>query len=109
VGLGAPKTAVITLRPDQGWAAVWQGTDGMDNGMLGIGIVASRPDRTQLKQTEGHALMLVPGDAGQTVTYHAGAGWTKHGFADAAAWNAYVRDFARRLASPLRIELENPK
>jgi hypothetical protein len=30
-------------------------------------------------------------------------GWTKYGFVDAEAWNAYKTDFARRLASPLEI------
>jgi hypothetical protein len=109
IGLGVPKNAGTTLSPDQGWAAVWQATEGKDNGMLGIGMVASSPERTQFKEALGHVLMLSPVDAGQTVTYYAGAGWTKHGFADTAAWNAYLQDFARRLASPLKIELKNPK
>jgi hypothetical protein len=40
------------------------------------------------------------------VTYYAGAGWDKSGdFPTAAAWEAYVDQAARRLASPVAVTL----
>jgi hypothetical protein len=39
--------------------------------------------------------------------YHAGFGWDQSGdFAGVADWDRYVDDFARRLASPLRVEVQ---
>ena len=38
--------------------------------------------------------------------YFTGAGWTKSGqFADRAAWETYVKDFAARVAQPLTISV----
>jgi hypothetical protein len=103
VGLGVPKSAEVTLRPEQGWAAVWQGTDGAGNGQLGIGLAAPRPAEANIRQEGDTALLLQPATSDHPVVYYAGAGWTKYGFPDAAAWNAYMIEFARRLASPLEI------
>jgi len=103
VGLGVPKGTRPAFGTESGWAAVWQGTDGKGNGMLGVGMVASRLDQVRFTQAADHVLMLQPAIAGQTLVYYAGAGWSKYGFADAAAWNAYLDAFARRLASPLEI------
>lgn len=103
VGLGVPKSATATLRPQQGWGAVWQGTDGQDNGMLGLGMVTPRPNQIELKQTPDHLLMLTSVNSDQPLVCYAGAGWTKYGFADAAAWNTYLEEFAQRLVSPLEV------
>ncbi|MFM7182442.1 MAG: DUF4861 family protein [Verrucomicrobiales bacterium] len=104
-GLTVPKAAATTQREKDGWAAVWQTTDGKENGMLGIGLVATDRKIVKWEPSEARILILLPVTAGKTLVYHAGAGWSKHGFADAAAWNDYLEGFARRLASPLKIEL----
>jgi hypothetical protein len=70
---------------------------------LGVGIVTPQPDQVRFTQVADHVLMLAPTTPGQTLVYYAGAGWTKHGFADAAAWHAYLDEFSRLLASPLDV------
>lgn len=105
IGLGAPKGATTAMQPDRRWASVWQATDGRDNGMLGIGLVTPASDRMQMREVAYHVLMLLPAHSGKPLVYYAGAGWTKFGFADAAAWNAYLDEFAQRLASPLEVDL----
>jgi len=41
---------------------------------------------------------------GQPFVYYFGAGWSKSGdFADAAAWDAYVRSYAQKLKAPLKV------
>lgn len=42
-----------------------------------------------------------------TVVFYAGFGWQKSGqFASAAAWNAYLAEFAWHLASPLTVAVK---
>jgi hypothetical protein len=48
-------------------------------------------------------MLLTPAKTGEPVEYYVGAGWSKGGFADSAAWKAYLAGFAMRLKSPLRI------
>jgi unsaturated rhamnogalacturonyl hydrolase len=44
------------------------------------------------------------GAAGQALRLLLGAGWSKSGdFADGAAWETYVRNFAQKLKAPLKV------
>jgi hypothetical protein len=54
----------------------------------------------------GNNLLLVTARDGAPLRYYTGAGWTKSGqFADRAAWETYVKDFATRVAHPLTIQV----
>ncbi|MBN2578142.1 MAG: DUF4861 family protein [Pirellulales bacterium] len=87
----------------ENWATVWERTDGKDNGMLGLGLVM--PDGT-FKQIKGNALFLKQVEPGKSLTYYAGAGWSKGlDFKDRESWNAYVEHFLARLKSPLKVEV----
>ncbi len=71
--------------------------------MLAAGAFAGTADDDQ------NQLALVPVKDGQTVAYYVGAGWSRSGqFRDAAAWEAYLSDFAARTRSPLRVVLSGP-
>ena len=55
-------------------------------------------------EADGNVLVVTSVSAGSDVTYYAGAGWDKSGdFPTAAAWDAYVDQAARRLASPVTV------
>ncbi len=47
--------------------------------------------------------------AGKPATWYAGSAWDRGGdFTDAEAWDRQSEAFARRLASPLRVEVVAP-
>ena len=54
--------------------------------------------------TVGQQLTLGTAQAGKPFVYYFGAGWNKSGdFADGAAWQAYVRNYAQKLKAPLTV------
>jgi unsaturated rhamnogalacturonyl hydrolase len=58
----------------------------------------------------GNYFVLGKATVGQPITYYFGAGWSKSGdFPAAENWDAYVRDFAQRLKSPLVVIDEGPR
>jgi len=87
-----------------GWATVWEQTDGKDNGMLGLGLVLPGGE---LKKTSDHMLMVSKVKPGQPLVYYVGAGWSKGlDFKDKQSWTTYVKDFSERLRTPLRVEVQ---
>jgi hypothetical protein len=88
-----------------GWFSYWQAPQG-DNGSIGCAVVVPGAD--------GHAalpdqrLALAKARPGQDFVYYLGAGWSKGDFATAEAWQAYVRDYAARLAAPLKVSVDAP-
>lgn len=55
---------------------------------------------------EGHVLAYGTYNPGDTYTYYSGAGWSKWGFKDAAAWYNYVQQFAQKLQEPLKVTVK---
>ena len=55
---------------------------------------------------EGHVLAYGTYNPGDTYTYYSGAGWSKWGFKDAAAWYNYVQQFAQKLQEPLTVTVK---
>ena len=96
----ASTSGASSLAPDGSWATVWQPLDG-DNGTLGVALVATGP--VTLEQASEHVLASASVASGGVFAYYAGGGWSKGGFADNAAWNTYVADFAARVASPIKV------
>ena len=85
-----------------GWASYWEPADS-ENGSIGCGVIlpAGAQGYTVIDQQQ---LTLGTAQPGQPFVYYFGAGWSKSGdFADAAAWNAYVRDYAQKLKAPLKV------
>jgi hypothetical protein len=101
--------AVLTRDPDGRWMSFWE--ENKDGG-LGVAVLLEK-DATPAgfayeppaqKPGYGNNLLLVKARDGAPIRYYAGAGWTgSRQFADRAAWEAYVQDFAARIAHPLTI------
>jgi hypothetical protein len=88
------------------WASVWE-KGGGDAGFIPVGLVWSASSGGQFKQADGHALTVVELKANEPFVYYAGAGWSKGpDFPDAATWNAYLKTFAARVNSPLRVTVK---
>jgi len=99
------KGEVKADRP-AGWCRYWEKTD---DSYLGTGVVVSPSYLTDYKENRSpekdHSqLYMVTKPKQNTVVFYAGFGWQKSGqFASAAAWDAYLAEFAQRLASPLAV------
>ena len=103
--------AVLTKDPDGRWMSFWE--ENKDGG-LGIAVILENDvspagfayEAPAQKPGYGNNLLLVKAQDGAPIRYYTGAGWTgSKQFADRAAWEAYVKDFATRVAHPLTIKV----
>ncbi|TDN37556.1 DUF4861 domain-containing protein [Hymenobacter sp. UV11] len=89
-----------------GWFRYWEA---VDDSFLGTGVVVAPSAITDYEDhrspdKDANQLYIVTKPQQHTVVFYAGFGWTKSGqFASAAAWDAYLAEFAQRLASPLKV------
>lgn len=87
-----------------GWFRYWEA---IDDSFLGTGVVVAPAAITEYEDhrspdKDANQLYIVTKPQLRLVFY-AGFGWVKSGqFASAAAWDAYLAEFAQRLASPLK-------
>lgn len=92
-----------------GWFRYWEP---MDDAELGTGIVLDprrvleyRDYRTPQKD-QSHLLVFAR-PAPENLVFYAGFAWTKAGqIKTPAEWEAYLGDFARRLAAPLKVQVK---
>jgi len=106
VGLTEHKGFKRLAAPERGWIGVWDIADGKDNGHHATGIVFPPAAKVDLKEANDSALLLTPVKTNESVDYYVGAGWSKSGFDDSAAWQVYLAEFAARLKSPLRVTIK---
>jgi pectinesterase len=114
VGLGLTEhaqakgfaAATVTRDPDGRWMSVWE--ESKDGG-LGVAVILAHEtvaagyarEAADPRGNSNH-LLLVKAQDGMPVRYHTGAGWTRSGqFADRAAWETYVNEYAARALHPL--------
>jgi hypothetical protein len=97
-------TGEIKADRSAGWCRYWEK---IDDSYLGTGVVAAPSylldyqDHRSAKKDQSQ-LYMVARPRQNTVVFYAGFGWQKSGqFITAAAWDAYLAEFAQRLASPL--------
>lgn len=55
---------------------------------------------------DGHVLAISDYEPGTEYTYYWGSAWDKADIKDAAAWNAYVGEFAQKLRAPLTVTIK---
>jgi hypothetical protein len=99
------KGEVKADRP-AGWCRYWEK---VDDSYLGTGVVVPTSYLTDYQENRSaekdrSQLYMVTKPKQNRVVFYAGFGWQKSGqFASAAAWDAYLAEFAQRLASPLAV------
>ncbi|MEI8235363.1 MAG: glycoside hydrolase family 88 protein [Verrucomicrobiota bacterium] len=106
VGLDVSKNrqhdGVITGGAAKGYFANWE-PELKPNGSAATAILIAKGSPAEGKDPD-HVLLMAPVKDGDPFIWYAGAGWSKSGdFADAAAWTAYVDQFAARARAPLMI------
>ena len=102
-----PKQATaVPAKDDQGaWIGLWEDFEKPMSGNLGTGVIlASAGKLAGFAETPTDRLILARVKPGETLRYHAGAGWKQSGdFSFADDWFGYLGSWAKRLASPIRI------
>ncbi len=80
----------------------WEPAHG-DDGSIGCGVILPAGVKA-FDVIDRQQLSIGTAQPGQPFVYYFGAGWSKSGdFADAAAWDAYVRGYAQKLKAPLKV------
>jgi hypothetical protein len=105
---GIKKNADGTVAQDKarGLLRTWEPVK-TDGSHFGCAVLADPASVQDFAEADGNLLMVTRVSGSGTATYYAGAGWDKSGdFPTAAAWEAYVDQSARRLASPVSIAVK---
>ncbi|HEX5344753.1 MAG TPA: glycoside hydrolase family 88 protein [Duganella sp.] len=88
-----------------GFNSYWEPAHG-DDGSIGCGVILPAGVKG-FDVIDRQQLTLGTAQPGQPFVYYFGAGWSKSGdFADAAAWDAYVRGYAQKLKAPLKVSTQ---
>ncbi len=81
-------------------------TEEAENGALGCGVVMDPAQITDITEADGNQLVLARTPAGKPAVWFAGTAWDRGGeITDVAGWDRMVEDLARRVASPLQVEV----
>ena len=85
-----------------GWGPVVPKNGG--HGELATAILLPRDRIAEWKETSNHYVAISSATSGQPVVHYIGAGWTASGdFPTPQSWWSYLDQFAKRLASPVRV------
>jgi hypothetical protein len=106
-GIRKAEGARSRIERERGFARTWefQGRYG-DGGWLGCGVVMDPGRIVEITEAGGNHLVVARAAAGEAATWYAGSAWDRGGdFKDEEAWDRHLEAFARRLASPLKVEV----
>lgn len=118
--LHEPDGAVVA-NAAEGYITYVDPTDnaGNDNGKIFVGaafptlvkeakpVLFPEKEKKELRGgADGYVLAISEYEPGADFTYYWGAAWDKADIKDAAAWNAYMADFARKIRNPLTVTVK---
>lgn len=107
---GIKKNAGSTVVVDKkaAWLRTWEPLRPGTAGNLGCGISLDPALLIDSTEADGNYLIIARAPSGRPATYYAGFGWDKSGdFPNAAAWEAYLAQFAQRINSPLEVSVSS--
>ncbi len=109
IGLGKhpkAKSADFQSNAQEGWISLWENY--AKNGELGTGVVLAPGAFSGLAEDKLNHLVLASAKSGEPLKYYAGAGWSQAGvFLKAGDWTAYLANWSKRIASPLKVKVES--
>lgn len=109
VAAGLVKRKNITPYSDEklGWLSLWGYTnDDTTNEYTATGIIVPKKSIKNFIEDTEHFLIIGETSKDKRFTYYAGAGWTRSGdFRNVEEWNEYLKNFALRFQTPLRITI----
>lgn len=100
------KAGKSAMNKKEGWMSRW-GAGEKGAGNMGTGVVIDPAIVTDMVPgPDNNILAVIKAASGKPVTYYVGAGWDRSGdFADGKAWDAYLAAAAKRVASPIKVQV----
>ncbi len=103
---------------DAGWMSYWDKGDGpgekkppadsAPSGYVGCAVIMAPAQVLDETEMDHQMEMVTKATSGEPVNFWAGAGWDKSGdFGSYQDWDAYIAQFASRIASPLKVSISN--
>lgn len=114
--LHEPDGAVVANAAD-GYITYVDPTNGADNGKIFMGaavptvvkdaktVLFSEQEKKQRNNADGHVLIISDYEPGSEYIYYWGFAWSKADIQTPEAWNNYMADFAKKLRSPLEVNI----
>lgn len=100
-------TQSISYHEDHGNGEIYIGVAFPDDMKEAIPVLFSEEESKSFRGGAlGHVLAITDYQPDSKFTYYCGNGWSKYGFADAAAWNAYMEVFSQKVRHPLQVEVD---
>lgn len=108
VGLVKRKGTHFEKHEEECWMTLWGPTnDNPANGELGIGAWVGGRACMAFVEDDKHFMMLTRIPRTATLTYYAGAGWTRSGdVSSEQEWIEHLRDFRLRVQFPIQVRLQ---
>jgi pectinesterase len=112
VAIGLNKTptdkgenGVVDVKRDKSTGTLLQWIEQRSKGAFGTAVIL--PTAQDFTDDALNNLVLAQVKPGEPLRYYAGGAWSGAGeITSAAQWQAYVADFARRAASPVKVSLQ---
>ncbi|HEY3053129.1 MAG TPA: DUF4861 family protein [Thermoanaerobaculia bacterium] len=102
VGIKKNTGAALRVERVAGWMRTWEPVKDA-TGQFGCAVVLDPAAIVDVTEVDGNHVIVAHAPA----RYYAGAGWDRSGdFAGVAEWDRYVEQWAQRIKSPLRIDIE---
>jgi len=106
-GIKKAKDADVRAEAARGWLRTWEPVAGAA-GNLGCGVVAEPGSIDRVTEADGNVLVI--SKDGAPARYWAGFGWDRSGdFASREDWDLYLEQAARRLRSPVTVEVQEER
>ena len=104
IGIRKGSDAAISSSRESGSLRSWETLpDG--HGQLGCAMISDPSHLVRFAEDAKNFLAISKIPADGIVTYYAGFGWSKDGFATIEGWDRYVSDYERRLRAPVDVKL----
>ncbi len=108
IGIRNFGAASVQSNRQEGWLRTWEPLQKGKSGNRGCAIIVDPNALVDFTESEGNCLVIAKVTAGLPASYYAGFGWDRSGdFAGMDDWDKYVREFTRRVRSPLKISLSS--
>lgn len=119
-------TGIVLHEPDgqvvadaeNGYITYVDPTTGPDNGKIFMGaafpakvkeaksVLFSPEEKRMRNNADGHVLAYSNYKPGASYTYYWGFGWDRADMPTADAWNAYMKEFAQKVRTPLKVKIQ---
>jgi len=104
IGIRKGPAPVTTTSREQGSLRTWETLPG-DAGKLGCAVILDPASLLAFTEDKHNFLITTRVPPNGVITYYAGFGWNKNGFATVEDWDRYVAQYAARLRAPLEIKV----